>query len=247
MPNPERNPAATPLLKRFDQRYIRPWARKLWPWRRVVVGGVRVRYTRRIDGGGAGFGQEFIPFLRGRGMPVQERVFEWCSGPAFIGFSMLGQGLCRTLCLADINPRAVEACRRTVRENGMGDRVTVYQSDNLNAIPRTEQWDLVVSNPPHFVDEFAGDIRAHDPDWRIHREFFGSVGTFLKPGGIIVLQENNRGSTVETFRSMIDDAGLSILFVEGGAPTRTPTDRFYFIGIGRRGDVHPAWATGRPG
>src|ERR1700734_2373494 len=55
----------------------------------------------------------------------------------------------------------------TVRVNKLSDRVSVYQSDNLKSIPRSEMWNLVVSNPPHFIDQYAGDIRAHDPDWRI--------------------------------------------------------------------------------
>ena len=53
-----------------------------------------------------------IPFLRSRGMPKQKRAFEWCSGPGFIGFSMLGNGLCETLCLSDINPAAVSSCQQ---------------------------------------------------------------------------------------------------------------------------------------
>ena len=94
--------------------------------------------------------RRLIPFLRDRCMPRQARVFEWCAGPAFIGFSMLGHGLCETLCLADINPMAVTACRRTIASNGLGGSVTVYHSDDLSAIPVEEQWDLVVSNPPFF-------------------------------------------------------------------------------------------------
>jgi predicted RNA methylase len=241
----QKSPAAGPLLKRFEQRYVRPWARRVWPWRRVVVGGIAVRYTRAIDGGGAGFGQDYIPYLRRRGMPPVARAYEWCSGPGFIGFSLLGHGLAQSLCLADVNPDAVEACRRTVRANGLRSRVSVYLSDNLKQIPRSEQWDLVVSNPPHFVDERHDDIRACDPDWRVHREFFASVGPYLKPGGVIVLQENNRGSTAETFRDMIERAGLTILFVDGGAPERTPFDHFYYIGIARAGDTPPAWASAR--
>jgi tRNA G37 N-methylase Trm5 len=49
--------------------------------------------------------------------------------------SLLGHGLCETLCLADINPQAVEACRRTIEDNRLGARVAVYHSDNLAGIP----------------------------------------------------------------------------------------------------------------
>lgn len=70
-----------------------------------------------------------------------------------------------TLCLADVNPRAVRACRKTIRERGLENRVTVYESDNLDAIPADERWDLVVSNPPHFY--FLGSMRAEAkrPGW----------------------------------------------------------------------------------
>src|SRR5436853_2332334 len=86
------------------------------------------------------------PLLRDRGMPRMQRVFEWCSGPGFIGFSLLARGLAETLCLADVNREAVVACRRTVARNALESLVAVYRSDNLGDIPGSEQWDLVVSN-----------------------------------------------------------------------------------------------------
>ena len=125
--------------------------------------GIDISYRSELDGGGTEFGQQFIPFLKSRGMPKQKRTFEWCCGPGFIGFSMLGNGLCETLCLSDINPAAVSSCQHTVRVNKLSDRVSVYQSDNLKSIPRSEMWNLIVSNPPHFIDQYEGDIRAHDP------------------------------------------------------------------------------------
>jgi len=233
----------TSLLSRTRRR-LKSWLHSRFePWHVAPCGGIRVHYKDWLDGGGRSFGQEMIPFLRGRGMPRQTRVFEWCAGPAFIGFSMLGHGLCEKLCLADINPVAVTACRRTIADNGLGGKVTVYHSDNLTAIPIEERWDLVVGNPP-FFDNGAFHLRAHDRGWRLHREFFATIGRFLRPGGIIVLQENNLGSTAETFREMIETAGLAIVFVDGCAPRRTPDSRIYYIGAMRRGDVAPAWASG---
>jgi len=239
-----RHPPVQKSWERLRQRYIKPIFHKLNPWRQVTYGDVRVHYRQHLDGGGTYFGQDFVPYLELRHMPRQQRVFEWCAGPGFIGFSMLARGLAETLCLADINPEAVEACRRTIADNGLAERVSVCRSDNLGGIPDSERWDLVVGNPPHFVDTGIGQLRLHDEGWHLHRDFFRSVGPFLKPGGVIVLQENNRGSTAETFRSMIEAADLSIVFVGEGRPRRTTYDRFYFIGIMRRGDPPPAWATG---
>jgi methylase of polypeptide subunit release factors len=159
---------------------------------------------------------------------------------------MLGNGLSETLCLADINPRAVASCRNTVSVNGLGDRVSVYESNNLRSIPDSERWNLVVSNPPHFIDErFEGQLLAYDPGWSIHREFLTTVGPFLADGGVIVLQENNAGSTVESFRRMIEDAGLRIVFVDGVSPTLTKESVFYYLGIMRQGEAAPPWANTR--
>ena len=88
-------------------------------------------------------------------------------------------------------------------------------------------WNLIVSNPPHFIDQYEGDIRAHDPDWRIHRNFFETVSDHLAEDGVIVLQENNRGSIVETFRPMIEQSDFEIFFTHGDYPTLTKESSFF--------------------
>jgi methylase of polypeptide subunit release factors len=202
------------------------------------LGKARVFRTKITSTAVDGFGQDFIPLLQGLGLPGRSRAFEWCAGPGFIGFSLLAHGLCETLCLADINPEAVRACQRTIADNALSDRVSVYCSDNLRDIPKSEQWDLAVSNPPHFIDEYFGNLRAHDPHWGVHVDFFRTVSPFLKPGGVIILQENNAGSTEETFRSKIEDAGLDIVFTRGDLPFRTRNHQYYFIGIMLAGGFH---------
>jgi methylase of polypeptide subunit release factors len=92
-----------------------------------------VYYLDGLVGGGEDFGQDYlriVPMLRRR----PRTVFEWCTGPGFTGFSLLAHGLCDRLCLADINPEAVAACRKTVEANGLSDRVTVYHSDCLDSV-----------------------------------------------------------------------------------------------------------------
>jgi len=232
------------LWKTIEHQHIKPALRRMRPYRVASYGGVRVAYKTHLDGGGSTFGQDFIPLLRKRGMPKVPRAFEWCAGPGFIGFSLLAHGLCDTLCLADVNPEAVAAARKSVRDNTLESRVAVHLSDNLNDIPRSEQWDLVVSNPPHFTDSGIGHLRYHDPDWRLHRGFFNGIARHLKPGGVIVLQENNVGSTPDTFAGMIADAGLRVVFEQDASPVRTKEPRMFYLGIMRAGDPVPAWANG---
>src|SRR5436190_12759277 len=60
----------------LEHQYIKPALRRLWPWRKRTFAGVRVHYMKHLDGGGGEFGQEYIAYLKGRGMPPQQRVFE---------------------------------------------------------------------------------------------------------------------------------------------------------------------------
>ena len=194
----------------------------------VEFQGIKVYYTKELDGGGAGFGQDYIDFIRGN-FPPQKRIFEWCSGPGFIGFSLLAHGLCKTLCLADINPLAIQACSKTIRLNNLESKVTVYLSDNLKNIPSSEKWSLVVGNPPHFnrvcTKKASPEIIFLDKDWALHRQFYEDVGKFLKQNGTLLIQENTLRSTIENFREMIESNGFSIV----DTPICKLDSRYYYI------------------
>lgn len=170
---------------------------------------IDVLWLPELDGGGRYFGQDFLPVVQHLfGRP--KRVFEFCAGPGFIGFSLLAHGLCDALVLADVNPAAVAAAEATVARNGLEDRVTVYRSEGLSQIPDGERWDLVVSNPPHFgrQRDSTPSLITDDLDWRLHREFYGAVARFLAPGGSVLLQENEEGSDPGEFLPMIAEGGL---------------------------------------
>jgi hypothetical protein len=119
------------------------------------------------------------------------------------------------LCLSDVNPQAVAALNDTVARNRLQDRVRVYLSDSLSGIPPEEQWDLVVSNPPHFEveteEEYLSHIRLNDQRWRIHKEFYAAVKRHLKPSGSILMQENHLGSEESTFNDMVAACGLEVV------------------------------------
>jgi hypothetical protein len=197
----------------------------------VVLGGIEVFFTEELDGGGARYGQDYVEFVRAH-LGARRRTFEWCSGPGFIGFSLLGHGLADTVCLADVNPVAIDACRRTIEHNALTDRVTIYLSDGLHDIPAHERWDLVVGNPPHVghrepVPEIRRpDIIFRDPEWRLHRDFYASVGAHVEHQSDIVIQENLRFSRPETFEAMLDAGGLEL--VDAPVCSTPPGNTLYY-------------------
>lgn len=182
----------------------------------IRYNNIEVVYKENLHGGGIRFGQQFIPVVKEKFGHVGH-VFEFCSGPGFIGFSLLANKLCDKLTLADVNPEAVQICKETIKKNNLESVVSIYISDCLDSIPEIEKWDLVVGNPPHVYcpteDEYKKDITLFDPNFRIHRKFYQDIHKFLKPTGSVLLQEHVESTSVSDFKEMIEKNGLKIIDV----------------------------------
>ncbi len=174
--------------------------------------GLKLAWRQEFSGGGRGFGQDFIPVVEHLFGRVN-RLFEFCAGPGYIGFALLARGLCEHLVLSDVNPRALDMARETVRLNDLEDKVTIYESDGLEDIPAEEGWDLVISNPPHYPSQVRDEpsLILDDPGWSMHREFFRRVGAFLAPGASVLMLENSEGGPPEVFAAMIADGDLCLV------------------------------------
>lgn len=198
--------------------------------------GLTVYWEKQLAGGGRAYRQEYLTLFER--LPKVDRLFEWCSGPAFIGFSLLAYGHCDKLCLADINPDNIALCKKTIAENELEDRVSLYHSDCLEGIPDTEQWDMVVGNPPHHFAEGTAPncekrhkgtgkplIVSTDYGWDVHRRYYRDLGKHLKPDGFSLICENSQGSSPETFTPMAEENGFSVVYT--GETGRRP---FYYFG-----------------
>ena len=218
-----------------------------------------VLYTSELWGGGDSFGQEFIGVVKDT-LGKVGHICEFGAGPGFIGFSLLAHGLCDRLTLVDINPEAINLCKKTISDNHLEGKVTVHVSDCFDNVPESEKWDLVVSNPPHYpstIEERYKDIRKYDNDWEVHKKFYMDVGKHLKPKGTILFQEKKLASTVYSFKKMIEESGLTIIgvfhakhsffqFMKPVLKLKNPlrcfrqwrTHKFYFIWSGLTADYH---------
>jgi len=172
-----------------------------------------VSYNSDEDGGGTWFGQEYVAVVQQRYQRRFRRCLEWCSGPGFIGFALLAHDLCDYVVLMDRHLPVTESVRDTTQRNAVEHRVSFYCCDAIAQLPDSEQFDLIVANPPHFL-ECPGNANyqriAVDTDWQIHHEFFNHVRAYMTPDSTILLQENQAGSLdgPAEFRDMIERAGL---------------------------------------
>ena len=213
---------------------------------------IAVNDVWKLWGGGSTFGQEFIGVVKEKIGKVKH-ICEFGSGPGYIGFSLIANNLCDKLTLIDVNPEAIELCRKTIRENNLEDKVSVYVSDCFDGVPSTEKFDLIFSTPPHFpagVEEARTDIRRYDPDLMIHRKYYKSLATHLTPNGSSLFQERKLATTIFSFKQMIEESNLIIAgvfnarhsFVEFMKPVlklKNPlrffkkwrTNRYYFVWV----------------
>ena len=190
---------------------------------------IKIHYEPHLDGGGREYYAEFLRIIQEKIGKVNS-AFEFCAGTAFIGFSLLADKMCEKLILADIEKESVECCNKTINENNLEDKVSVYHSDCLKQIPN-QKWDLVVGNPPHFSERQANlpqtTIINVDKNWDIHRSFYTDISKYLNPNGSILLVENGRGSSPKVFYDMIKKNGLRVAEVIKCNLNRP--SKFYFM------------------
>jgi methylase of polypeptide subunit release factors len=174
---------------------------------------IKVIYTDETNGAGDLMLEDLFTTIR-RLYPnrVFNHCLEWCSGPGFIGFGLLDQGICKNISLSDVYEPAKELVNQTIKENNLTN-VNFYLSNNFDNIPKGTKFDLIIGNPPWFSNDpyavvLTDPRRYKDTDWQIHQDFFNNAKDYLTKDGVILLLENVWGSGVSTFEKMILNNGF---------------------------------------
>lgn len=99
----------------------------------------------------------------------------------------------------DISPAALEVARRNVDAHGVGDLVTIYQSDVYEAVSG-QRYDLIVSNPPYvgaasmssLPDEYSHEpelaFAAGDEGVDVALRIVDGALAHLEPHGVLVCE-----------------------------------------------------------
>lgn len=209
-------------------------------WR---VNNLDVYYSNETNGGGDYFAIEYMDVVREWYADV-DHALEWCSGPGFIGYSLLASGLCKNVSFNDMYSPAIEMLQRTKHHSKFDNNINIFEGNTLDCVPKDLKFDLVIGNPPHWKDaqsasfDLGLDATEHkhvldilvDLDWTSHMQFFKSIKHLLSANGKVLLQENAKGSTPKEFEDMINIAGLKINFT---AESKMYKD-IYYIEVGHK-------------
>ena len=130
------------------------------------------------------------------------KVLDICCGIGIVGLTMfkeLGPEIITDLTFADINVFNIMSLRQTMAENGI-DGFESHISDGLARVPEQE-FDLIVSNPPHLPLPSSVGLHHNSPDtlgtfdigWAFHRAFYADCHRYLSKRGETWFLENKKG------------------------------------------------------
>jgi hypothetical protein len=170
--------------------------------------GITIKYHPLMEGGGIARAPMFIEILS---LIAPNRIFnhclDWCSGAGFIGFSLLGKGLCKQLDLADIWKPALDAAQNVETDSN----VNTWHIRQLSDIQPPQKYDLIVGNPPWFPGNLLQNNRLScDPGLLILKKFLIDAKNYLTPNGLIVLSEGQTYTGPKDIINVLEDTGLQL-------------------------------------
>jgi hypothetical protein len=170
--------------------------------------GITIKYHPLMECGGIVRAPMFIEVLS---LIAPNRIFnhclEWCSGPGFIGFSLLGKGLCKQLELADIWKPSLDAAQNVETPC----HVNTWHIRQLSDIPSSQKYDLIVGNPPWFHGNLLQNNRLTcDPGLVTLKKFLLDAKNYLTPNGMIVLVEGQTYTGPKDIVNVLDETGLQL-------------------------------------
>ena len=182
-----------------------------------------VYYEDGLDGGGIAHLPDFKNAVSLAGKEHYTSAVEWCAGFGVIGFDFLHSEMCNHMSFIDCHEPATKWLNRTIENNNIESKSTVYLADKIELIPDDVKWDLVLANPPHCLDatlehfnksDMASAQKADvirltcDVDGLIHKEFFENIRKHLLPGADLFISEISQQEAID---SMAIESGLEIV------------------------------------
>jgi ribosomal protein L3 glutamine methyltransferase len=131
-----------------------------------------------------------------------DRVLDLCTGSGCIAIACAAHFDNAEVDAVDISAAALEVARRNVARHELDDWVHLFESDLFAALP-TEQYQLIISNPPYVAADELQTLPEeyhHEPEIGLRAEQAGlefavrilaGAGDYLSDEGVLVVEVGN--------------------------------------------------------
>lgn len=160
-----------------------------WSNKRVEYeNGIVLNFPAHLDGGGDDMVEDMMSFIKTSGKSSYNKALDWCAGHGPFGFALLDRKKVEFVTFQDIYDVAIDACISNAIENNLPGKISGYACDSISEIPKHEQFDLVVANPPHCGSSDGLEKNSSyentkrilvDEDYNAHKDFFSNIKKYL--------------------------------------------------------------------
>jgi release factor glutamine methyltransferase len=153
------------------------------------------------------------------------RIVDLGTGSGAIVVSMLSALPKARAIATDVAEDALAAARKNAERHGVAGRLELRQGAWWQAVPHTELFDLIVSNPPYIASEqiatLQPEVRLFDPKLALdggwdgleaYRAIATQAARRLSPGGVVLLEIG--ATQADTVSRILSRAGFSRIEVQ---------------------------------
>ena len=142
---------------------------------------------------------QFSPWLD---VDKTKHILELCTGSGCIAVALAYAFEEAKVVASDISEPALKVAQKNITDHGVGEQVSLCQSDIFQAIPK-EAYDLIVSNPPYVGDKEMLNLPAeyhHEPRLALEargnglalvEEILAKAKDYLNDEGALVVEVGN--------------------------------------------------------
>jgi release factor glutamine methyltransferase len=132
---------------------------------------------------------------------TEPQVLDLCTGSGCVAIAVAKNCPTAQVTATDLSSAALEIARENVVTHKLSERVALLEGDLFAAVPTSQRFDIIASNPPYVptaeIAKLEADVRAFEPKAALDggvdgldviRRLLHEAPEWLLPGGVLLLE-----------------------------------------------------------
>ncbi len=154
------------------------------------------------------------------------RVLDLCTGSGCIAISIAAERPLASVWATDLSPDALAVAKQNAEALGVDGRVTFFEGNLFDAVPKDATFDVIVSNPPYVrLDELPGLQKEVQKEPKLALDGGVDGLVVIRPLVVAAMPRLKAGGTLAL--EISDDQGAAVkalLYAAGAVDTRIVKD-----------------------